>query len=66
MADNPERHGRDAMSLVLGLVLLAVAGLFLLVDLTDRSPDLRWVGPVLLIGIGIAGLAAAVRRREPR
>lgn len=66
MADLAKRHPRDAVSLVFGLVLLAVAGLFLLVDLTDGSVDLRRVGPAVLIGIGVAGLTASMRRREPR
>jgi hypothetical protein len=62
MAELGDRHPRDAVSLVLGLVLATVAGLFLLVDLTDRSVDLRWAGPVALMAIGALGLAATLRR----
>ena len=65
MAELGTRHARDAVSLVLGLILLSVAGLYLLHDLTDVHLDLRWVGPALLIGIGLAGLGASIRRREP-
>jgi hypothetical protein len=57
------RHAVDAVSLVLGLFLLAVGGLFLATDLSDV--DLRWTAPVVLIAIGLAGLVASVRRREP-
>jgi hypothetical protein len=66
MADLGTRHARDAVSLVLGLVFLSVAGLFLLTDLTDVQVDLRWTGPAVLIGIGLIGLMASVRRRGPR
>ena len=62
MAEIGDRHPRDAVSLVLGLVLATVAGLFLLVDLTDHSVDLRWAGPVALMAIGALGLAATLRR----
>jgi hypothetical protein len=58
------RHPRDVVSLVLGLLVLAVAGLFLLADLGGRSVDLRWAGPVSLITVGALGLAASVRRRS--
>jgi hypothetical protein len=66
MREPATRHRRDVVSLVMGLLLLAVAGLFLLVDLADRAPDMRWAGPLVLIGIGVVGLAASVRRRDPR
>jgi hypothetical protein len=53
------------VSLVLGLLLVAAGGVFLLVDLSEVTVDLRWVGPVALISIGLLGLLASVRRREP-
>jgi hypothetical protein len=56
------RHARDAVSLVTGLLLMAVAGWFLLTDLTDADVDLRWTAPAVLIGVGLLGLAASVRR----
>jgi hypothetical protein len=62
MAEIGDRHPRDAVSLVLGLILATIAGLFLLVDLTDQSVDLRWAGPVALMAIGALGLAASLRR----
>ena len=62
MAEIGDRHPRDAVSLVLGLVLATVAVLFLVVDVTDQSVDLRWAGPVALMTIGGLGLAAALRR----
>ena len=62
MAELGPRHARDILSLVLGLLLVAVAMLFLLTDVTGWSLDLRWTGPVALIAIGAAGLAASLRR----
>lgn len=63
MADLGSRHAPDGVSLVLGLLLIAVAALFLVADISDGGVDLRWVGPVVLIVIGGAGLAASMRRR---
>lgn len=62
MADPLPRHRRDAVSLVLGLLLLSVAGLFLVGDLGGEWPDLRWLAPGVLIAVGVAGLAASTRR----
>jgi hypothetical protein len=62
MAEIGTRHRRDAVSLVLGLLLAIVAVLFLVADVTDHAPDLRWAGPVALMAVGAAGLAATVRR----
>ena len=58
-----ERHDRDAVSLMGGLLIVLVAGLFLLTDLTDLSLEGRWAGPVLLLAVGAAGLLATLRPR---
>ena len=57
------RHQADAFSLVMGLLFLALGGFYLAHDLSGPDVDLRWVGPAALIAIGMAGLAASVRRR---
>ena len=62
MADLGDRHPHDVVSLVLGLLLATAAVLFLVVDVTDRSVDVRWAGPVALMAIGALGLAASLRR----
>ena len=54
-------HERDALSLMGGLLLLLVGGLFLLTDLTTLDVDERWIGPGVLIAVGLAGLAASLR-----
>jgi hypothetical protein len=60
------RHPADAFSLVMGLLFMALGGLYLVHDLSGPDVDLRWVGPAALVGIGIAGLTASVRRRPTR
>jgi hypothetical protein len=57
------RHPADPFSLVMGLLFLALGGFYLLHDLSGPDVDLRWVGPAALIAIGVAGLAASVRRK---
>ena len=66
MAERAKRHAADVLSLVCGLLFVAAAGLFLVNDLSDADVDLRWLAPVVLIGIGVLGLAASVRRRPAR
>jgi len=57
------RHEVDVVSLVSGLLIVLLAGLFLLNDLTTVSVDARWVGPLVLLGVGAAGLVASLRSR---
>ena len=59
-----ERHERDAVSLMAGLLLVLLAGAFLLTDLTAVEIDGRWVAPVVLITVGAAGLLATLRSRS--
>ena len=58
------RHERDAVSLMGGVLLVLVAGLFLLADLTTVDLDGRWVLPVVLVAVGAAGLASTLRGRD--
>ena len=62
MADRSERHPRDAVSLVLGLLVTVGALMFLITDVTGHAFDLRWVAPAALITIGVLGLTASLRR----
>jgi hypothetical protein len=59
-------HERDPLSLMLGLLVLLVGGGFLVGDLTSLTVSAAWAGPVVLLGIGGAGLLASLRsgRRE--
>lgn len=55
------RHDFDATSFVAGIVFAVLGGLFLLESAAGVDVDLRWIAPVLLIGLGVAGLASALR-----
>lgn len=64
--DEDRQAPRSAVSLVGGALLLAVGGLFLLLDLTPLewdavAPSGRWAGPLLLLGLGGLGLWRALR-----
>lgn len=61
-----KRHELDLTSLVSGAVFLVV-GIGYLLELTvDYSVSPRWVWPLVLIGVGLAGLLSTVKsgRRE--
>lgn len=55
------RHERDVVSLMAGLLLVVLAGLFLVTDLADVDLDGWWVLPVVLVAVGAAGLLSTVR-----
>ena len=55
------RHERDAVSLMAGVLLVLVGGLFLVDDLTTLRLDGRWTAPVVLIAVGLAGVLATLR-----
>ena len=55
------RHEVDGVSLMGGLLLVLIAGLFLLADLTTLDVDGRWVAPGVLVAVGAAGLVASLR-----
>ena len=50
-------------ALVAGGLFIVIGGLFLLDRASGINLDVRWIWPVLLIGLGVAGL---VRSRSPR
>lgn len=56
-----QRHEFDATSFVAGVVFAGLGLLFLGAALDSWSVDVRWVAAVLLIGLGVAGLASALR-----
>ena len=55
------RHDLDLVSLITGAIFALVAGTHLVGAATGDSLDPLWLAPVLLIGLGIAGLAGALR-----
>jgi peptidoglycan/LPS O-acetylase OafA/YrhL len=55
------RHDLDVVSLIAGVVFLALAVIYLVASATDSSIDGRYVWPALLVTLGAGGVAAAVR-----
>ena len=58
------RHERDTVSLMAGLLLVLLAGVFLVDDLTGLDVDGRWAAPVVLIAVGAIGLLSTLRSAE--
>jgi hypothetical protein len=56
------RHELDLTSLIAGLVFVGVAVAYLVGTYTDTRIGAGWLLPIALIGLGLAGLAGAVRR----
>lgn len=55
-----KRHPLDILSLLLGLVFLLVAAAYLIGDATDSIPSMVITMPLMMAGLGIAGLVGAV------
>jgi hypothetical protein len=55
------RHELDLVSLISGAVFVLVAVAHLVSAATDGHLDLVWIVPVVLVGLGVAGLASALR-----
>jgi hypothetical protein len=55
------RHDLDLVSLITGVVFVLVAVAHLVGAATGDALDPLWLAPVLLIGLGVAGLAGALR-----
>lgn len=60
------RHELDVFSLVAGLVFLAVAAGHLADEAGGFDFDGRWVVPVAMVAIGIAGLASLAGKDRAR
>jgi len=62
------RHELDWVSLIAGLVFTGFAAVYLVSPAVDLSLDGRYVWPIVLVALGAAGLATAVRAnaREER
>jgi hypothetical protein len=58
-----ERHELDPLSLVGGIAFAGLGILFLLDGAGSLTVQPRWVWPLLLIAIGIAGLVASRPKR---
>jgi hypothetical protein len=56
------RHAPNWTSLILGITFAAIAIAYLSAAIDDRTLQARWVLPILLIGLGVSGVAATVLR----
>lgn len=60
-----KRHPFDLTSFLFGLVFGGAAAAYLLADQLSWDVDGRWVLPVALIVLGVAGIAGAVGGLRP-
>ena len=60
-----KRHSFDLTSFVFGVVLAAAAAGFLLAEQLSWDVDGRWVLPIALILLGVAGVAGALSGIRP-
>jgi hypothetical protein len=60
-----KRHSFDLTSFVFGVVLASAAGGFLLAEQLSWDVDGRWVLPIALILLGVAGVAGALSGIRP-
>jgi multisubunit Na+/H+ antiporter MnhE subunit len=56
------RHATSWTSLIIGVTFAAIAVAYLSAAIDDRTLQARWVLPILLIGLGVAGIAATALR----
>ena len=57
-----KRHDTDWTSLIAGLTFCVIAVAYLSGEVSGRLLEPRWVIPLLLIGLGAAGVAGTVVR----
>ncbi|NHC43965.1 hypothetical protein [Motilibacter aurantiacus] len=55
------RHDLDLAALVMGVVFLAVGVTYAAASLTDEEVRANVVVPAAIVGLGLAGIAAAIR-----
>lgn len=55
------RHDLDLVSLIAGALFALVAVTHLVGAATGDHVEIAWLAPVLLVGLGVAGLAGALR-----
>jgi len=59
------RHELDLTSLVAGVIFMGIGATFLVDLAVDVALDPRWLAPVMLIAIGLAGLLGSLPTRQP-
>ncbi len=59
-----KRHPLDILSLLLGIVFLLVALVYLVGDVIGSIPGMQITMPLLLAGLGVAGVAGAIAAQQ--
>ena len=59
-----KRHPLDILSLLLGIVFLLVALAYLLGDVTGSIPGMQITMPLMLAGLGVAGVVGAIAAQQ--
>lgn len=55
-----KRHDTDPLALISGILFLIVGSTYLVAEQTSADIDARWVLPVALIAVGLAGLVTSL------
>ncbi|HUF31983.1 MAG TPA: hypothetical protein VMN58_02095 [Acidimicrobiales bacterium] len=58
------RHELEPVPLTAGIVLVLLGSLFALEGAGWTELNLRWLGPLVLLGLGLAGLAISLLRPD--
>ena len=58
------RHDLDWVSLIAGAVFTGLALVYLITGITDVTVDGRFTWPVVLVALGAAGVASAIRANQ--
>ena len=58
------RHDLDWVSLIAGAVFTGLALVYLITGITDVTLDVRFIWPVVLVALGAAGVASAIRANQ--
>ncbi len=58
------RHDLDWVSLIAGAVFTVLALVYIVTALTDVSVDGRFVWPIVLVALGAAGVASAIKANQ--
>jgi hypothetical protein len=56
------RHDLDLTSLLVGMVFLGVAAVYIVGQATGAQLDASWLGPLILVSLGLAGFVGGVAR----
>jgi len=58
------KHSIDLVSLVAGLLFLALAAGYVASDISDITLDARFLIPIALVVLGLGGLAASIQAQR--